>query len=128
MGCNNTTLAESTAQQLKVRLLEESLGRTLWVGRVGDDNIKLVLLVLKELEAVTDNGLGLGVVKTNGHAGEILLRQTNDGLVNVAKDSLLDALVLDDFTEDTTVTTANDKNLLGVGVGVHGEVSNHFLV
>ena len=49
-------------------------------------------------------------------------------LVNVAEDGLLDGLVLDDLTEHTTVTTTDDQDLLGVGVGVHGEVSDHLLV
>ena len=49
-------------------------------------------------------------------------------LVNVAQGGLLDGLVLDDLTEDTTVTTTDDKDLLGVGVGVHGKVGDHLLV
>lgn len=49
-------------------------------------------------------------------------------LVDVAENSLLDGLVLDDLAEDTAVTTADDEDLLGVGVGVHGEVGDHFLV
>lgn len=49
-------------------------------------------------------------------------------LVNVAEDSLLDGLVLDDLTQDTTVTSTNDEDLLGVGVGVHGQVGDHLLV
>ena len=128
MGRNNTTLAQSTVQQLKVWLLEESLGGSLRVAGIGDDDVELVLLVLEELEAVTDDGLGLGVVKTNRHAGKVLLGQTNDSLIDVAKNSLLDAVVLDNFTENTTVTATNDENVLGVGVGVHGKVGDHLLV
>jgi len=125
---DDTTLAESAVQELEVRLLEKSLGGALWVAGVGDDDIKLVLLVLEEFEAVADNGLGLGVVEANGHAGEVLLRQADDSLVDVAKDGLLDALVLDDLTKDTAVTTTDNKDVLGVGVGVHGKVGNHLLV
>lgn len=128
LGRNDTTLAESTAQQLKVWLLEESLGRALWVGGVGDDDIELVLLVLEELEAIADDGLGLGVVEANGHAGKVLLGETDDGLVDVAEYGLLDAVVLDNFPEDTTVATADDQNVLGVGVRVHGKVGDHLLV
>jgi hypothetical protein len=64
LGRDDTTLTESAVQELKVRLLEKSLGRALWVARVGDDNIKLVLLVLEEFKAVADNGLSLGVILT----------------------------------------------------------------
>jgi hypothetical protein len=128
LGRDDTTLTESAVQELKVRLLEKSLGRALWVARVGDDNIKLVLLVLEELKAVADNGLSLGVIEANGHAGEVLLRQADDSLVDVAKDGLLDALVLDDLTKDTAVTTTDNKDVLGVGVGVHSKVGDHLLV
>jgi len=36
--------------------------------------------------------------------------------------------VLDDLTKDTAVTTTDNKDVLGVGVGVHGKVSDHLLV
>lgn len=49
-------------------------------------------------------------------------------LVNVAEDGLLDALVLDDLAQHTTVTAADDEHTLGVRVGVHGEVGDHLLV
>ncbi|KAJ0158712.1 hypothetical protein CTA2_11045 [Colletotrichum tanaceti] len=49
-------------------------------------------------------------------------------LVNVAKNGLLDTLVLDDLAENAAVTAADDEDLLGVGVRVHGEVGDHLLV
>lgn len=57
-----------------------------------------------------------------------MVRRGGRYLVNVAENSLFDALVLDDLAENTAVTTADDEDLLGVGVGVHGEVGDHFLV
>lgn len=128
MGGNDTAFTERTVEQLEVGLLEESLGGTLWVAGVGDDDVEFALLVLEELEAVADNGGGLGVLEADGHAGEVLLGETDDSLVDVAEGGLLDAVVLDDLTEDTAVTTADDQDLLGVGVGVHGQVGNHLLV
>ena len=77
---NNSTFAKCTVEELEIGLLEESLGGTLWVAGVGDDDIKLVLLVLEELESVANNGLHLGVVETDRHAGEKLLRKTDDSL------------------------------------------------
>ena len=49
-------------------------------------------------------------------------------LVNVAKNGLLDRLVLDNLTKNTTVTTTNNEDLLWVRVGVHGQVGDHLLV
>lgn len=49
-------------------------------------------------------------------------------LVDVAENGLLDTFVFDDLTEDTSITSADDQDLLGVGVGVHGEVGDHLLV
>lgn len=128
LGGDDTAFAQRIVKKLKVGLLEEGLGGTLGVGGVGDDNIELVLVVLEELEAVADVLPGLGVLEADAHAGQVLLGDTDDGLVNVAEDGLLDALVLDDLTEDTTVAAANDQDLLGVRVRVHGEVGDHLLV
>lgn len=36
--------------------------------------------------------------------------------------------MLDDLAEDTTITTTDDQNLLGVWVGVHRQVGDHLLV
>jgi hypothetical protein len=68
------------------------------------------------------------VLEADGHAGEVLLGETDDSLVNVAEGGLLDTVVLDNLAEDTTVTTSDDQNLLRVGVSVHGKVSDHLLV
>lgn len=115
-------------EELEVRLLEQALGRAIRVGGVGDDDIKLALLLVEKLEAVANVGLDGRVLVANSHTREVLLGETDDSLVNVAEDGLLDRLVLDNLTEDTTVTTTNDKNLLGVGVRHHGEVGDHLLV
>ncbi len=67
-------------EELEVGLLEEGLGGALRVGGVGDDDIESVLVVVEELEAVADVDLGLGVLKANGHAGEVLLGEADDSL------------------------------------------------
>lgn len=36
--------------------------------------------------------------------------------------------MLDDLSQDTAVAATNDENLLGVGVGLHGQVGDHLLV
>lgn len=128
MSSDDATLAEGVVEKLKVGLLEEALGRAFGVRRVGDDDIEGVLVVIEELEAVTNVDSALGVGKTSSHAGEELLGDTDNSLINVAKDGLLNTVVLDNLAENTAVTTTNDKNLLGVGVGVHGKVCNHLLV
>lgn len=128
MRGDDTTFPQSTKQQLEVWLLEKALSRTLWVAAVGDDDIEFVGAVSEELESVANVDLDIGVLETNGHSREVLLGETNDGLVNVTEDGLLDALVLDNLAKDTTIATSNDKNLLRVWVGVHGEVGDHLLV
>lgn len=116
MSGDDTTFPKRAIEQLKVRLLEERLGRAFRIAGVGDDDVEFTLLILEVLEAVADNGLDLGVFETNRHARKVLLGKADDGLVDVAKHGLLDAVVLDNFTKDTTVSTTNDKNTLGVGV------------
>jgi hypothetical protein len=59
---NNATLSESSKEQLKVWLLEQALCWSLWIRRIGDDHIELVLVVVQEFEAVSDVDLDLGVL------------------------------------------------------------------
>jgi hypothetical protein len=49
-------------------------------------------------------------------------------LVNVDKDDGLDRLVLEDLSDDTSVSSSNDENVLGVRMRGHGDVSDHLLV
>lgn len=128
MRGDDTPISQRIPQQLKVRLLEKTLRGALRVRAISDDNIKLILAVLEELEAVTNVDAHVRVLEANAHTREVLLGDADDSLVDVAEDSLLDRLVLDDFAEDTAVAAADDKDFLGVGVGVHGEVGDHFLV
>ena len=71
---------QGVVQELEVRLLEEGLGGPIGVRGVGDDDVEGVLVLVEELEAVADVHLDLGVVEALGHAGEVLLREADDGL------------------------------------------------
>jgi len=128
LGGDDTVVGKGVLHELEETLLEQGLGRSNGVGRVGDNNIKGVDLVFQVREAVTNVNVNLGVLETNGHVGQVLLGNTGNSLVDFAKNNFFNTVVLDDFTEDTTVTTTNNKNLLGVGVRVHGQVSDHLLV
>lgn len=78
---NDTSLLQGTEEQLKVRLLEQAFRWPLWVGRVGDDNIELVLIVIQELETVPNVNLDFWVLVADGHTGKVFLGETNDSLV-----------------------------------------------
>lgn len=80
MSGNDTSFLESTEEQLEVWLLEQALSWSLWVGGVGDDNIELVLVVIQELESISNVNLNLWVLVADGHAWEVLLGQTDDSL------------------------------------------------
>jgi hypothetical protein len=82
---NNAALAEGVVKKLEVRLLEKALGRAIGIGGVGDDDVKSVLVVVEELEAVTDVDSALGVGEAGGHLGEELLGQARDSLNGVSK-------------------------------------------
>jgi len=128
LGGDDAALAQGALEELEVGLLEESLGGALGVGGVGDDDVELVLVVVEELEAVADVHLDLGVLVADAHAGQVLLAEADDGLVDVAQHGLLDALVLDDLAQHAAVAAADDQHLLGVGVREHAQVGDHLLV
>ncbi|EEQ36876.1 hypothetical protein CLUG_00999 [Clavispora lusitaniae ATCC 42720] len=127
-GGDNTLLSQSTLQQLKVRLLEERLCWTFRVRRVGNDHVKSVLVVLQKLKTVTNVHLGSWVVVSFCHVWQVLLGNLNDSLVNVTQPSFLDRGVLQDFSQNTSVSTSNNQSLLWVWVRVHGQVSDHLSV
>ena len=97
--------------QLVKFLLEKHLGRSNRVRRVRDDDIVGIGLVRQELEAIFDNNVDFGVLVADGEGREVFLGEPDDGLVDLAEGDRLDAVVLDDFTEHTAVTTANNQDL-----------------
>jgi len=74
------TLPESSEKQLKVWLLKQALSWSFWVGGVGDDNIKLIFIVVQELEAISNVDLDFGVLVTDSHAWKVLLGETDNSL------------------------------------------------
>jgi hypothetical protein len=73
LGSDNTSLPKSTEEQLEVWFLEQTLGWAFRVGRICNDYIEFILVVVQEFEAITNMGPNLGVLKSNGHSWEILL-------------------------------------------------------
>lgn len=128
LGSNDTTLFQGSVEKLKIRFLEQRLCWTFGVTAVGDDDVEFVFAVGQKLETVADKGLDGRVLVANGHSGQVLLADTDDGFVNVAEDGLFDRLVFDNLTQNTAVTTTNHEDGFGVGVGVHGQVCDHLLI
>jgi hypothetical protein len=93
LGSNDTALLQGIVEELEVRLLEQALGRALGVRGISDNDIERVLVLGKELEAVTNMDLDLGVVEASGHVGEVLLGQTNDSLEEKVSSSHLYSII-----------------------------------
>lgn len=82
MGRDDAALAEGIVEELEVGLLEETLGRAVGIGRVGNDDVEGILVLVEELEAVTDVDGALRVGKTLGHTREVLFGEADDSLVS----------------------------------------------
>jgi hypothetical protein len=80
LGSDNSTLLECTEEELEVGLLEQALSGAFRVRRVSDDDIKAVLVILEELEAIADVDLDLGVLVADGHVGQVFLGETDNSL------------------------------------------------
>jgi hypothetical protein len=80
LGRDDAALAQGVVKKLEVGLLEQALSRTIRVGRVGDDDVEGVLVIVEELESVADMNGGLGVGEAGGHSGKVLLGQARHGL------------------------------------------------
>lgn len=128
LGGDVSSGLQGLVEQGEVRGLEEGLGGSNGVGRVGDNDIVRVLVLGEELESVTDVDGDSGVLVASRHEGEVLLGDPDDGLVNVAEGDSLDRLVLEDLSDDTSVSSTDDEDVLGVGVRGKGQVGDHLLV
>lgn len=53
---------------------------------------------------------------------------TRKYLIDIAQNNLLDRGVLQNFTDNSTIATANDEHFLRVWVTVQWEMGNHFLI
>jgi hypothetical protein len=82
----------------------------------------------QELEPVTDKDGNLGVLEDGRHVREVLLRDPDDGLVDITERNVLDRVVLEDLSNNSTVTSTDDEDVLGVRVRSHGQVGDHLLV
>ena len=78
-----STRGQSVVEKLEVGLLEEALGRSDWILRVGDDNIVGGFVVCEELESVTDVDSDPRVAEDVGHVGKVCLGDTRDSLDNM---------------------------------------------
>lgn len=125
---DHAAFSKCAVKELEVRFLEKTLRGTLRVGRVGDNNIEAVFVVLQELEAVADMHLHLGVLKADAHAGQIFLAEPDHSLVNIAERRLLNTVVLDHFPQHTTIAPANHEHFLRIGVREHAQMCDHLLV
>lgn len=80
MGSNDATIAQGIMEKLEVGLLEQALGGALGIGRVGNNDVEAVLVVVEKFEAIANVDLGLGVFEALGHVGQVLLGQADDSL------------------------------------------------
>jgi len=83
LGSDDAAWPQRAVEKLEVGLLEEALGRTLGIRRVGDDDVKGLLVIVEELEAVANVDLDLWVLEANRHARQVLLGETDNSLVSV---------------------------------------------
>lgn len=128
LGRHVPALLERLLQQGKVRSFEQARGRTDGIRGISDDDVVFVFVFRQELESITDEDGDSRVGEDGRHVRQVLLGNTDDGFVNVAKGDVLDALVLEDFTDDTAVSTADNEDVFRVRVRSHGQMSDHFLV
>lgn len=82
---DDAAIFESCVKEGEVGFLEQDLGRPFGIGRIGDDDVERILLILQEFEPVADVYFDLGMLKSNGHAWKVLFRETDDGLFAFAR-------------------------------------------
>lgn len=120
----DAVLSERLLDVGEVGLIEE-LGR--WacgVGGIGDDHVELVLVLLDELETVTNVDLNAGVLISDRRVGQVLLSSVDYDLIDLADVQLLNRRVAGELTQDSSVSSSNHQHLLGVGVCEHRQMGD----
>ena len=123
-----STGLQGLVEEGEVRSLEQGLGRSDWVRRVGDDAVVGVLVFREELESVSDEDGNSWVLVAGRHVRKELLGHSDDGLVDITESDSLNGFVLEDLSDDTTISSSDNKDVLGVGVGSQRKMGNHLLV
>jgi hypothetical protein len=69
-----------------------------------------------------------GIVEASGHVRQKRLRDPGHGLVDINKSGGFDARMFEDFSQNATVSSTNDKDVFWIRVRVEGEMGDHLLV
>lgn len=126
LGRDGSTSLEGFLEELEVGLLEEGGGGSDGIRRIGNDYVELSLLVLEELESISNVYSDSGIGEGGGHVREVELGHSGNGFVDIAEDGRFDGRMLEDLSEDSTVSTTDDEDGDGVGVRSEREMSDHF--
>src|ERR1700688_259690 len=78
---DDTSLLEGAIEQLEVGFLEETLCWPFRIGRICDNDVELIFIVIQKFETITNVDFDLRVLVANGHSWEVFLGKTNDSLV-----------------------------------------------
>ena len=126
LGRDGSTGLERFLEELEVGLLEEGGGGSDGVGGIGDDYVEFGLLVLEELESISNVYGDSGIGESGGHVREIELGHSGNGFVDIAEDGRFDGGMLEDLSKDSTISTPDDEDGDGVRVRSEREMSDHF--
>ena len=98
---------------------EQALARAERVGRVDDDEVVFVLDAADVLEAVLIQDMDARIVERARHAGQVLLADRDDALVDLHEVDVLDVLVAAQLADTAAVAAADDKHLFNL-LAEHG--------
>ena len=90
---------------------EQALAGAERVGRVDDDEVVFVLDAADVLEAVLIQDMDARIVERARHAGQILLADRDDALVDLHEVDVLDVLVAAQLAHAAAVAAADDEHL-----------------
>lgn len=128
LGADVSSRSKSIAEELEVGLLEQGLGGANGIRGIRNDAVKLGGVPLQVSKPITDVHRHALVGQETGHVRQVELGNADNGLIDIAEDDLLDGIVLEDLTDDSTIAATNNEDLLRVGVRSERDVRDHLLV
>lgn len=128
LSANDAAFSQTLVHSFVKGGLKKNSSRTNRIRRVGYDDIKGGLVLIHEFSAVPDMNLDARIIISLGKRREILLGCFDNIGIELTDHNLFHSRVLGNFAKDATVSAANNKYLLGIGMRIQRDMGNHFLI
>mmetsp|Transcript_8144 Transcript_8144/g.15028 ORF Transcript_8144/g.15028 Transcript_8144/m.15028 type:complete len:295 (+) Transcript_8144:176-1060(+) len=128
LGAYDSPLSKTLVHGIIKRRLEQDRRWSDRIGRIRNDDIKRILVLVHKFRSIHDFDTDSRIVVSLGQGRQMLFGYRDDSLVDFAFNDFFHTRMFGNLPQNASVATSNDENLFGVRMGKQRDVGNHFLV